>query len=181
MKIGTGIGAGIIADDLLLRGYAGAAGDLGHTRASNLYGAELEVCRCGNLGCVEAYAGGWGIARDLARAGRPVADAHDVVRLVREGDYEAVRLVRRAGRILGDAIASLVSVLNPHYVVLTDTLARCDELILAGVREHVHAQVAPLATRDLQLLTETREPSIGLSGLAFLVAQHVLIQPSVPR
>jgi predicted NBD/HSP70 family sugar kinase len=110
-----------------------------------------------------------------------VADAHDVVRLVREGDYEAVRLVRRAGRILGDAIASLVSVLNPHYVVLTDTLARCDELILAGVREHVHAQVAPLATRDLQLLTETREPSIGLSGLAFLVAQHVLIQPSVPR
>ena len=78
MFIGTGVGGGIISNGRLFRGKSGAAGELGHTVVS-LHGPG---CRCGGRGCLEAYAGGWAIARRafdavIARplAGRALLDA----------------------------------------------------------------------------------------------------------
>ena len=70
VKVGTGIGAGIIADGRLHRGAQGSAGDVGHIQVSDNRDV---VCRCGNVGCLEALAGGAAIARDgetAAREGR---------------------------------------------------------------------------------------------------------------
>ena len=70
VKVGTGIGAGIIADGRLHRGAQGAAGDVGHIQ---VVGRPRVVCRCGNTGCLEALAGGAALARDgeaAAREGR---------------------------------------------------------------------------------------------------------------
>ena len=60
VKIGIGIGAGLIVGGRVYRGAQGAAGDLGHLRRGT-----DEPCRCGNRGCLEATAGGWAIRRRL--------------------------------------------------------------------------------------------------------------------
>ena len=67
IKVGTGIGCGIVADGHIHRGARGAAGDIGHIRATS---REDVICRCGNIGCLEAIAGGQALAREARRAGR---------------------------------------------------------------------------------------------------------------
>ena len=64
VKIGTGIGCGIVAGRRIHRGAQGAAGDIGHVR---LAGHDDVVCRCGNIGCLEAVAGGRALAANLTR------------------------------------------------------------------------------------------------------------------
>lgn len=69
LKVGTGVGSSVVAEGSVLRGAQGAAGDIGHTRVEVADQDDLPACHCGNVGCVEAYAGGWALARDLTRAG----------------------------------------------------------------------------------------------------------------
>jgi predicted NBD/HSP70 family sugar kinase len=174
LKVGTGIGSGLVFNSAIIRGGEGAAGDIGHTRAAVADGADGLPCRCGNLGCVEAYAGGWAIIRDLEAAGVEVSDVAGVVALVRRGDLDAVRLVRRAGRVLGDAVADLVSILNPETIVLSGQLADCGEVLLSGVRERVYQRSQPLATRNLVIGVSDLGEVAGVTGLALITADRIL-------
>lgn len=173
LKLGTGIGAGLVLNGQIIRGDEGAAGDIGHTRAAVATDAPELPCRCGNSGCVEAYASGWALVRDLQAAGADVHDVTDVVDAVRRGDHEAVRLVRQAGRVLGEAVADLVSILNPGMVVLSGRLAECDEVLLSGVRERVYLRALPLATRRLTIRTSDLGESAGVIGLALVTADRI--------
>src|SRR4051795_6813123 len=83
VKIGTGIGCGIVSDRRIHRGAQGAAGDIGHVR---LGGHTDVVCRCGNVGCLEAVAGGRALAAQLTRAGLEATSSRDVVRLLGAGE-----------------------------------------------------------------------------------------------
>jgi predicted NBD/HSP70 family sugar kinase len=174
LKVGTGVGCGIIAGGQVLRGAQGAAGDIGHTRVTVTDVAEEPICICGNTGCVEAYAGGWAFIRDLRAAGRAVDDVDGVVALIRAGDPAAARLARRAGRILGEAVADSVSVLNPAVVVIGGQLAHAEEQLLAGVREVVYQRCLPLATRSLQLVRTQLDLRAGVFGLALLLTDAIL-------
>jgi predicted NBD/HSP70 family sugar kinase len=94
VKVATGIGAGIISGGRLQRGAQGAAGDIGHIRASEHLD---EICACGAAGCIEAVASGSALARRLRALGHDTQGAMDVVGLVQNGNADAVRLVRVAG------------------------------------------------------------------------------------
>ncbi|WP_433833896.1 ROK family protein [Actinoplanes sp. CA-015351] len=181
IKAGTGIGAGMIIDGGVYRGADGAAGDIGHIQlsVSDLSGTDAPVCRCGNAGCVEAYAGGWALVRDLNSAGRSVRTVSDAVALIRTGDVTAVRLARRAGRILGHAIADSVSLLNPSVVVVGGQLAGIEEQLFAGIREMVYRRSLPLATRKLTIVATTLGPRSGLVGMALLLADSIFAAPRV--
>ncbi len=166
IKVGTGIGAGIIANGRTLRGAQGAAGDIGHIRADVASDAAPPLCRCGQLGCVEAYAGGWAILRDLAAAGRDVHTVDDVVLAVQNGDPVATQLVREAGRTLGATVADAVGLLNPAVIVLAGQLASTGEHLLAGIRERIYSRSLPLATRDLHIAASELDGDSGVRGLA---------------
>ena len=171
IKVGTGIGAGIVAGGHIHRGAQGAAGDLGHIQVANRPDA---ACRCGNLGCVEAVAGGAALARDLTARGYEAHDARDVVRLVRAGNAEAGRLVREAGRVLGEVLAASVNLLNPSVIVIGGDVAQAHEQFLAGVREVVYQRSLPLATQHLEVVRSTLGDRAGTTGAAALVIEHVL-------
>ncbi len=173
LKLGTGIGSGLVFNGQIIRGSDGAAGDIGHTRAAVSDSSAPLPCRCGNVGCVEAYAGGWALIRDLAAVGVPAADVAEVVSLVRQGNIEAVRLVRQAGRVLGDAVADLVSILNPESIILSGQLAECGEVLLSGVRERVYQRSLPLATRNLSILVSSLGEFAGVTGLALITADQL--------
>jgi predicted NBD/HSP70 family sugar kinase len=170
VKASTGIGAGIIGNGQLQRGAMGSAGDLGHVRVAR--GADV-ICRCGNIGCLEALAGAPAIAAALASQGSDVRTG-DLVALAGHGNPAAVAALRQAGRDLGEVLATCVSLLNPSVIVLGGSLATAGDHLLAGVREVVYTRSLPLATAHLTIALARSADDAGILGASMLVAQHVL-------
>jgi predicted NBD/HSP70 family sugar kinase len=173
LKLGTGVGSGIISHGRIHRGADGAAGDIGHTQLLDPSPTNAPLCRCGNLGCVEARAGGWAMMRDLAAEGREVDSVDGVVELVRTSDPVAVRLARAAGRVLGLALSELVNIVNPRVIVVDGQLAEAEEQIFAGLREMVYSRSLPLATRRLELRRGRLDGRAASVGLALLLSDHI--------
>ncbi len=171
VKVGTGIGCGIVAGGRILRGAQGAAGDLGHIQITS---DPSVVCRCGNIGCMEAVAGGGALAASLRAQGVQAADGRDVVAHVRAGRPEAVRVVREAGRVLGSVLATSVNLFNPGVIVIGGDLSRAEEHLLAGVREVVYQRSLPLATRSLRIVRSRLDDRAGIVGASVMVIDHVL-------
>ncbi|WP_034530106.1 ROK family transcriptional regulator [Bifidobacterium stellenboschense] len=163
---GMGLGAGIISNGEIMHGAFGGAGDIGHIHVFGGIGAE-SPCRCGNLGCVEATAGGWAVLQTLQDAGRPAHTLTDVVDLAAHGDVETVRLVRQAGRLIGDVVSACVNMLNPSCIVVGGELSHCGELLMSGVRERVWARAQPLAAAPLRIESCDDEARTGIVGLAY--------------
>ncbi|MEW1958673.1 ROK family transcriptional regulator [Kineococcus sp. NPDC059986] len=172
VKIGTGVGSGMVVDGAVNRGAQGGAGDIGHAHVGG-YGDPQ--CRCGNLGCLESLVGGWALARDLRDARRPdMHDARDVARQVTLGEVQAVTRLRAAGRILGEAVAFATSLLNPEVIVLGGLLSVSGDHLMAGVRETVYQRSHPLATRHLRIVPTGFRSRSGTVGASYLVRDHVL-------
>ncbi|GAA1088904.1 ROK family protein [Pseudonocardia alni] len=188
VKIGTGIGAGLISGGRLHRGAQGSAGDIGHVGLTgSVPGAEQVVCRCGNVGCLEAFAGGAALARDataaaldnrgehlterLAKAGEITSD--DVVRAAEFGDRVAVELLSRAGRLVGDTVAAIVNFFNPSTILLGGRVGTSGDLLLAGVRQSVYRRSLPLATRDLQIARASLGERAGPTGAGCMVVDEL--------
>jgi predicted NBD/HSP70 family sugar kinase len=176
VKVGTGIGCGIVAGGEILRGAQGAAGDLGHIQIT---GDTSVVCRCGNIGCLEAVAGGGAMAARLRSMGIEARDGRDVVALVRAGRPEAVGVVREAGRVLGGVLATSVNLFNPGVVVIAGDLSHAEEHLLAGVREIVYQRSLPLATRSLRIVRTRLDERAGVVGASVMVIEHVLSPAAV--
>jgi len=179
VKLGTGIGSGVISGHRLHRGAQGAAGDIGHIGV----GGETTdaICRCGNTGCLEAVAGGGALATRLRESGLEASNAWDVVRLVRSGDPTAINLARQAGREVGEVLASLVNFFNPGVIVIGGELADAGEHLLAGVRERIYIRSLPLATANLQIRVSDLGESVGVIGAAVMVIEDALSPAAVDR
>ncbi|RVX39877.1 putative NBD/HSP70 family sugar kinase [Nonomuraea polychroma] len=178
VKIGTGVGCGIISEGRLHRGAQGAAGDIGHIRVPSF---EDVVCRCGNTGCLEAVAGGGALAARLRAAGEDTSVSRDVVERVRAGNVPAIQAVRQAGREIGTVLASVVSFFNPSLVVIGGDIAEAGEHLLAGVREVVYSRSLPLATQHLGILASELGDRAGITGAAVMVLEHVLAPEAVDQ
>lgn len=174
VKVATGIGAGIIADGALRRGAQGSAGDIGHVAVP---GVTDVVCRCGNIGCLEAIASGLAVANALEGAEKPA----DVVAMVRAGDVAASQAVRQAGRDIGAVLATSVSLLNPSMIVIGGILADAGEHIVAGIREVVYQRSLPLATQHLRIVTARTGPQAGVLGASAMAVDQALSAEAVDR
>lgn len=180
VKIGTGIGAGLVSAGRLHRGSNGCAGDIGHVAVAE---AENVICRCGNAGCLEAIAGGAALAREgrrLAESGGSPAMAEilvatgtltaaDVTTAAERGDAAARALLARAGRLVGTTLATLVSFYNPALVVLGGGVVSAGDYVLAAIRESVYRRSLPLATRTLRIEPSSLGETAGLAGAVHVV------------
>lgn len=121
--VGTGIGAGIIANGSLYRGATNSAGEWGHTTLE----MDGRICRCGSRGCLEAYAGASAILERL----REAAPSHPILVIAEEeravaalveayktGDAVALGVLTQTAKYLGAGIANLVNLFNPQLIVL---------------------------------------------------------------
>ncbi|WP_165358449.1 ROK family protein, partial [Haloactinopolyspora alba] len=183
VKIGTGIGCGIVVDGQLYRGVDGCAGDVGHIRIEE-FGP---TCACGNTGCLEAFFGGAALARDAlaaARSGRSPAlaalveqkgelTAADVAAAVAQGDPYAVQLIRDGGHRVGWVLASLVSFFNPGLIVIGGRVARLGHPLLAEIRGVVYRRSLPLATGNLPVVLSEMGDDAGVVGAAALISDVV--------
>ncbi|SNS33363.1 ROK family protein (putative glucokinase) [Geodermatophilus saharensis] len=184
VKIGTGIGAGLVSGGRVHRGVNGCAGDIGHVAVAE---AGAVSCRCGNVGCLEAVAGGAALAREARRlaerggspalaealAARGGLTAADVTAAAERGDPAARALLARAGRLVGGTLATLVSFYNPGLVVLGGGVVHAGDQVLAAVRESVYRRSLPLATRMLRIELSALGEAAGLTGAVHLVLDSV--------
>ncbi|WP_328917212.1 MULTISPECIES: ROK family protein [unclassified Streptomyces] len=178
VKVGTGIGCGIVSGGVVHRGATGAAGDIGHIRVP---GHDDVLCHCGNTGCVEAVASGAAIAATLREAGLPVEHVSDVVRLVAGGDPLARRQVRLAAQRIGEVLASLVSFHNPDTIVLGGSIASLHDDLLADIRAAVYRRALPLATRTVAIETTVLGRRAGIEGARRLAVRHLLSPEGIGR
>jgi predicted NBD/HSP70 family sugar kinase len=190
IKIGTGIGAGIISGGRLHRGAQGSAGDVGHIQVTD---DAAVICRCGNVGCLEALAGGAALGRDgeqAARDGRSVrlrtaldqrgrVTAQDVARAASSGDPVAVAMLQSAGRRVGSMLASVVNFFNPSLVVIGGGVANSPDQLLASIRETVYRRSLPLATRDLLIQRSSLGGLAGVIGAASMVVDELFSRDAI--
>lgn len=169
VKVGTGIGSGIVINGRLYRGADGAAGDIGHVQ---LEGFADRLCQCGRNGCVEAVAGGGALAAQMTALGRKAANARAVASLVKSGDPEAKSMIRHAGTHIGVVLAGVVSFANPEVIVLGGDLGT-EPLILSSVRAEVHSRPLALASRHLPVEPSQLGADAGIVGAAELVVDRL--------
>lgn len=171
IKASTGVGAGIVAGGRLQRGALGAAGEIGHVKVA---GGAGETCRCGDVDCLETVAAGWALARQLTEMGKPVDGALGVARLALDGDADAIRVLRQAGRRIGEVVAGAVNLLNPAVIVVGGDLAEAFDPLVAGIRELVYQRSSAMATRGLRIEPGVLHASAGVANCAVLVLGEVL-------
>ena len=171
IKASTGLGAGIIAGGALQRGATRAAGEFGHNKTTAAAGT---ACRCGDVGCLEAVAGGWALVRALAESGQTVRNLRDVVELAHGGDALARRLIRDAGRHVGEVLAAAVNMLNPSTLIVAGDVAGAYDIFVAGLRETLYGNATALATRSLQIAPSAFGDRGGVLGTAMTVLDQVL-------
>lgn len=183
VKIGTGIGCGIVAGGEVHRGTTGSAGDIGHIQVE----PDGRPCPCGNRGCLEAYFGGAALARDAEAAGRDgLSDelaarleaagrltAEDVAAAAAAGDGTSLDLIRDGGTRVGQVIAGLVSFFNPGLVVIGGGVTGLGHTLLASIRTQVYRQSLPLATGNLPIVLGELGPAAGVTGAARLISDHL--------
>lgn len=117
VTVGNGVGAGLVADGVIVRGRAGGAGDLGHVPVRE----DGPLCQCGNRGCLEAIIGQSALVTD-ARSIRLLGEDEgidELRELADAGNNEAGEIFAHAGHQLGRALAGAVNLLDPDVVVLS--------------------------------------------------------------
>ncbi|MDR8414464.1 ROK family protein [Nonomuraea sp. 3-1Str] len=164
LKVGTGIGCGVIVNGRLHRGR-GAAGDISHVRVSS---DSSVICACGHPDCLEAYASGAALSAALADAGVEVQHTSGIVDLVNDAVPEATSMVRNAGRRIGEVLTVLVNFFNPDVVVVGGSLSAAEPLI-TSIRAAVYERCLPLATRDLEIAPARAGRDAALLGAGSLL------------
>ena len=184
VKVGTGIGCGIICKGAVYRGAAGSAGDVGHICVD----PQGPVCHCGNVGCVEAMAAGPAIARlgeQAARSGESPRlmgvleakgwlDPEDVDMAGREGDAAANAIIREAGANIGRMLATVVNFYNPSHVFICGGVVGIGPSFLSSIRQSVYQRSLPLSTRHLEIQTVDDAGNAGIIGAGVMAFLEVL-------
>ena len=184
IKVGTGIGCGIVCHGEVYRGANGSAGDVGHICVDQAG----PRCHCGNFGCVEAMAAAPAITRlatEAAEAGesRALAEllkangrlsAVDVGQASRNGDAAANAIIQRAGSLIGQMLASVVNFFNPSHVFIGGGVTQIGPLFLASVRQSVYHRSLALSTRHLEIQYTPLGAQAGLVGAGALAMQESL-------
>jgi glucokinase len=178
LALGTGVGGGVIAGGRLIEGAGGFGGELGHV----VVALDGPRCTCGSVGCLEAFVGGWAIAREAAlvaatadgaairaAAGDGAITASAVAAAAAAGDAAAGAILERAGRALGAAIGGFVNAFNPELVVLGGGItAALGEGLLEPARRSLPSHAFPRQRAAMRLETSTLGDDTALLGAAAL-------------
>lgn len=182
VRVGEGIGAGILLSGQIHYGDGYGAGEIGHLTV--VEGGRL--CSCGNYGCLETVASPAAIVQavrelaeydwvSFAKAGESQPQEIDW-QFVRQnfaaGDETVMELIKEAGRYLGVSIANLISILNVHRIVISGSYVEFGDVFLDAVR----AEVQRRALRNTAVETQISNSTLGADIITLGVSALVLSQ-----
>ena len=188
IKVGDGIGAGIVLGGQLFQGDGHGAGEIGHVAAVN----DGRQCRCGRFGCLETVAGSRAIVLDATAAaelapqsllGRRLAQAgtltlDDVKVALDAGDEPARQLVVAAGRALGSSIAALIGALNVNRILLLGSVPELGDVWLEAVRDEASRLVLGMLVDGTRIdLGRSADDVVLLGVSALLITRELDLVP----
>jgi glucokinase len=175
LMIGTGIGAGILSGGRIVRGahgLSGCAGWLTITREDvpeASQGGELESLVAGPaIARVARKRLDNGEASSLSQLNGSKITAHEVAAAARQGDRLALDIFNRSGRLLGFAVANLVSLFDPEIVVLGGGMAAVADLYLESLQKAMFERAQPLAAKKVKIAVSKLGDMANLLGCARL-------------
>lgn len=184
IKVGQGIGAGIVLNGQLFAGDDHGAGEIGHVVVLE----DGPLCKCGNRGCLESVASiAWIVRRaqeiaavvttsplsQYAAEGRTI-DLDAVVQAFASGDPAVRRVIEEVGRYLGIAVANLVGVLNIRRVVITGRVAPFGPVLGAAIRQELRRRVLPALADSTDVEVLAQGPDAVLLGTSALLLTNEL-------
>ena len=186
--VGTGIGAGLIINGNLYRGFEEAAGEIGHTTVL----PEGPKCKCGNIGCLETLAAGASLVRraldrineypnstlsSVLSKNKGNITPSMVIEKAKRGDPLAREIVKEAGHYLGVGVANLINLFAPEAVIIGGWLAeQAGELFLDAARETIKDRVFMFSVEGIRILPA----SLRDNDVAVCAATLALQQLSIP-
>jgi len=184
LTIGTGIGGGIIIDGRLYHGSSDIAGEFGHMTID----ANGRRCKCGNYGCIEAYASGPNIALRAVEALESGAEsslpsyvggdlrlitAQTVYQAAHAGDELALEVVRDTAKFLGAAVASLINIFNPEAVVIVGGVTLAGDSLFEPLSREVSRRAFKPAVAVCRIVPGTLTGVAGVYGAARAYLEQV--------
>lgn len=166
VKIGTGVGAGLIIGGRQHYGAKGIAGEIGHATVDE----RGPTCRCGNRGCLESYAS-TSVMIDALRVGREVLGTADVVTRALESDTATLRVLDDAGFAVGRVIASLANFINPQVVVIGGPLAAVGAALVDPIQRGFVKHALPIVGESTPVVVSELGDSAEALGAASAVIQ----------
>jgi glucokinase-like ROK family protein len=178
VKVGTGIGCGLVINGEIYRGSSGVAGEIGHFTVDE----DGLLCDCGNRGCLEAMAGAPQLVRYALEAGyvsgeaiagdqcQREIDVAEVVQAALAGDNACQSAIRRGGAYIGVALANLVNLVNPSVILLDGSVARSGAMLLEPITKAIEERSLWAASRA----TRVQVSALGDSAIALGAATMVL-------
>jgi glucokinase len=175
LMLGTGIGAGILNRGRLVRGAHELSGCAGWMVVTDEHGPETV-----GVGQLESLAAGPAIARAakrkltsgvgglLTEIPADAITAHEVAKAARRGDAASIDVYQEAGRLLGHAVANLVSLFDPETVVIGGGLASAADLFMHSLRKSMKERVQPLAGKQVRVVVSRLGSNVNLLGVAQL-------------
>ena len=177
ITIGTGIGGGLVLDGRLYHGASDVAGEIGHTTIDT----EGRRCKCGNYGCLEAYASGPNIAIRAIEAIEAGAEsrlpsyvggdlrqvtAQTVYLAAQEGDELALEVVNDTAKFLGVGIGNLLNVFNPEVVVVCGGVTLAGDHLFVPLRREVSRRAFKPAVVACRIVPGELVGTAGVYGAA---------------
>ena len=179
VTLGTGIGGGIVLDGRVYHGAADVAGEVGHMTIDSTG----RKCKCGNYGCLEAYASGPAIAAraiegletgeqsilpslvggDLSRV-----TAETVYEAIIAGDLYAKDVMRETAKFLGAGLANLINILNPEMVVISGGVTRAGEHLFEPLRAQIRRRAFRHAEESCRIVSTELGGMAGVIGAAYM-------------
>ncbi len=184
IKLGTGVGSGLIINGAVYKGFSGTAGEIGHTTIE----ADGRSCRCGNRGCLESYIGMQGILSDGRNAlmndpkwaGRlDELDVKGVVQAAREGNRECEKIITTAGWYLGIGLANIINLVNPGLLILGGDLADAGQMLLDPARQSLVERTVGFNTRTDNLVIGELGGNAVAIGAATLVITNAFQETNI--
>jgi glucokinase len=183
--LGTGIGGGVVSHGKMLTGCTNSAGEIGHMTV-DLYGP---ACTCGNRGCLEAWAGGWAIARSAKEAvfsspkaatsllasvgGKAEAlTAKHVIEEAKKGDPLAQGIIDKAFEAIIAGSISLINAFNPRRLIFGGGLAAGLSVVVEVVDTAVRGRALKAATDPLEVVAAKLGNEAGVIGAATFAMQE---------
>ncbi|MFT3891523.1 MAG: ROK family protein [Anaerolineales bacterium] len=188
IKVGSGIGAGLIIDQQIYVGSTGSAGEIGHLTIDK----NGPLCTCGNYGCLEAFASGSAIeiqAQKLVESGKRTLLAKpsqnritvsDVADAARRGDLAAQEIIKRSGTFIGIAIANLINMINPSIVIIGGGVAQVGDLLTGPIRQEVRERSLRASEHAVRITTAMLGRRSSLIG-ALVQAINIAIHDAIER
>jgi N-acetylglucosamine repressor len=187
IKVGNGIGAGLVLNGELFHGDGFGAGEIGHLGLVD----DGDECRCGRFGCLETVASSRAILARATEAAREEPNGFLAARLriaaeltlddvragLDAGDEATRRVVVGAGRFLGQAVAGLVGALNVNQIVLIGAVAALGETWLEAVRGEMTRRSLGLLTGDTRIELGRTEHDVVLGASALLMTRELGLVP----